>query len=111
MNILVRNLNREVTEKELMQLFLPFGKIRALNIVTDGETGRSKGFGFVDMPDAIEAAAAIKALNGRLIRGEKARVKITDQAYSPSQKAQGSKRPERFEYRERKSGGRRERRY
>lgn len=111
MNILVRNLNREVTEKELMQLFLPFGKIKALNIVTDGETGRSKGFGFVDMPDASEASAAIKALNGRLIRGEKARVKTTDQMYSPPRNTPGSKRPERFEYRERKSGNRRGSRY
>jgi RNA recognition motif-containing protein len=111
MNILVRNLNREVTEKELMQLFLPFGKIKALNIVADGETGISKGFGFVDMPDDIEAAAAIKALNGRLIRGEKARVKITDRSYSPSRKTPERKRPERFEYRKRKSSGRRGSRY
>jgi len=66
LKILVRNLFRELTEKELLQLFLPFGKIKSLNIVMDKLTGKSKGFGFVDMPEALEAAAAIKLLTERL---------------------------------------------
>jgi RNA recognition motif-containing protein len=85
LKILVRNLFREVTEKELLQLFLPFGKIKSLNIVTDKLTGKSKGFGFVDMPEASEAAAAIKTLNGKIIHGEKIRVKTATQEISPFQ--------------------------
>ncbi|MFZ5995897.1 MAG: RNA recognition motif domain-containing protein [Nitrospirota bacterium] len=83
MNILVRNLSRAVTERELLQLFLPFGKVKSLNIVTDAETSKSKGFGFVDMPAETEAAAAIKALDGKLIHGEKIRVKKTARESTP----------------------------
>lgn len=102
LNILVRNLSKGATEKELLQLFLPFGRIKSLNIVTDKATGRSKGFGFVDMPEDSEAAAAIKALNGKLFRGEKLRVKTTSQKYSPSQSKPDRARQERFEDREMK---------
>ncbi|MCL5978710.1 MAG: RNA-binding protein [Nitrospirae bacterium] len=78
MNILVRNLHRGVTENDLLQLFKPFGTIKSHNIVIDQSTGKSKGFGFVDMPDNSEAAAAIKALDGKLIRGLKIRVKASN---------------------------------
>jgi RNA recognition motif-containing protein len=82
MNILVRNLSRLVTEKELMQLFRTFGRIRSLNIVNDKVTGKSKGFGFVDMPKDSEAAAAIQALDGKLVQGQKVKVKTADQNFS-----------------------------
>lgn len=75
MNILVRNLSRGVNEQELLQLFQPFGKIKALNIVLDASTGKSKGFGFVDMPENSEAVAAIKALDGKLVQDSRIRVK------------------------------------
>ena len=97
LKILVRNLFREVTEKELLQLFLPYGKIKSLNIVTDKLTGKSKGFGFVDMPEASEAAAAIKTLNGKIIRGEKLRVKTANQEISPFQDNPDVTHPVRFE--------------
>ena len=87
MNVLVRNLSRRVTEKELLDMFRPFGRVRALNLVLDKLTGKSKGFGFVDMPRDEEARAAIRALNGTLVRGEKVRVKKTKHAYSPPEKA------------------------
>lgn len=77
MNILVRNLSRDTNEVDLKRLFEPFGKIASVNIVVDGATGKSKGFGFVDMPDKEEAVAAIKQLNGKAIKGEKIRVKTT----------------------------------
>jgi len=79
MNILVRNLSRKTTEAELKTLFTPFGAITSLNIVEDPKTKTSKGFGFVEMPNSKEAIAAIKALNGTDIDGEKIRVKSTRQ--------------------------------
>jgi RNA recognition motif-containing protein len=77
MNILVRNLSRKTTEEQLMKLFSPFGKIISVNIVMDDKTRQSKGFGFVEMPDSSEAKAAIQALNGKAVDGEKIRVKQT----------------------------------
>jgi RNA recognition motif-containing protein len=97
LKILVRNLFREVTEKELLQLFLPFGKIKSLNIVIDKLTRKSKGFGFVDMPEASEAAAAIKTLNGRIVRGEKLRVKTANQEIGTFQDNPDRMHPLRFE--------------
>lgn len=84
MNILVRNLPREVSEQELRDLFKPFGRVRALNIVADQLSGVSKGFGFVDMADETEGKAAIKALDGKLINGVKIRVKTTRLKYHPA---------------------------
>jgi RNA recognition motif-containing protein len=96
MNILVRNLARIVTENELLQMFLPFGSVRSLNIVTDKSTGKSKGFGFVDMPEESEAGVAIKALNGKLVRGEKIRVKTANQNVGSLQNAPDGARTEHF---------------
>ena len=101
MNILVRNLSRVVNENELLQMFLPFGSVRSLNIVTDKSTGKSKGFGFVDMPEESEAGAAIKALNGKIIRGEKIRVKTANKNFGSLQNTPAEARTERF-----KAGGR-----
>jgi len=80
LNILVRNLPKVVTERELLQMFLKFGKVKSFNIVTDQKTGVSKGFGFVDMPEQSEAEAAIKALDGKFIRGQRIRVKNSTQS-------------------------------
>jgi len=98
LNILVRNLSREVNEKELFQLFQPFGKIKSLNIVMDASTGKSKGFGFVDMPQDSEAVAAIKALDGKVIQGLRVRVKKTaKQSAAPPRDNPDKVRPERFD--------------
>ena len=78
MNILVRNLPKDVNEGELKALFIPFGKIQSLNLVMDSATGQSKGFGFVDMPNPNEGTAAIKALNSKVFRGQKIRVKTSN---------------------------------
>lgn len=77
MNILARRLPRSITEAELRLLFSPFGTISSLNIVEDPVTKKSKGFGFVEMPNSKEAISAIKALNGTEIDGEIIRVKST----------------------------------
>jgi RNA recognition motif-containing protein len=63
--IFVGNFPFSTTEDELRELFQPFGKIDSVSVVTDRNTGRSRGFAFVEMPDDNEAAAAIKALNGK----------------------------------------------
>ena len=75
MKILIRNLARLMTEPELLALFETHGSVQSCTLVIDKETGRSKGFGFVEMPKQGEAKAAIKALNGKEISGIKMRVK------------------------------------
>jgi RNA recognition motif-containing protein len=100
MNILIRNLTRSVTEKELFLLFQPFGEIKSYNIVTDETRGQSKGFGFVEMPERDEASAAIKALNGKLVRGQKIRVKVTSKTSIALPDRPRNEQPERFEGRQ-----------
>jgi RNA recognition motif-containing protein len=95
LNILVRNLPVDLTEKELLQMFLPFGKVKALNIVTDSLTGKSKGFGFVEMPEDLEAVAAIRELDGKVVLDEKLRVKSTRHGYKWSQNSLRKERPDR----------------
>jgi RNA recognition motif-containing protein len=73
--ILVRNLARFTTEKQLLCLFEAHGKVQFCTLVKDRETGKSKGFGFVEMPKPGEAKAAIKAINGTDIDGNRVRVK------------------------------------
>jgi RNA recognition motif-containing protein len=64
MRIFVGNLDWAITEDELERLFEPYGIVNRTQIVTRRDTGRSRGFGFVEMPNATEANAAILALNG-----------------------------------------------
>ena len=68
-------MSRETTEKDLRGIFEPFGSVQSCVIVNDAETGRSKGFGFVDMPKAGDAKAAVRHLNGSELDGEILRVK------------------------------------
>jgi RNA recognition motif-containing protein len=75
MKIMVRNLSRDTTETELLALFKEYGDVQYCTLVMDKLTGKSKGFGFVEMPRAGEAKAAIKELNYREIDGFKVRVK------------------------------------
>ncbi len=64
MNIYVGNLSYEVTENELQQLFEEYGAITSVSIITDRDTGRSKGFGFVEMEEDADAEKAIQELDG-----------------------------------------------
>ncbi|MGX5175173.1 RNA recognition motif domain-containing protein [Aliikangiella sp. IMCC44653] len=75
MKILVRNLARSTTESELKDLFTQQGSVQSCDLVLDKETQLSKGFGFVEMPKAGEAKAAIQKLNGLELGGNKIRVK------------------------------------
>jgi RNA recognition motif-containing protein len=69
MNIYVGNLSYSVTEEELQKAFEAFGEVTSVNIITDNYSGRSKGFGFVEMPGKEEAAAAISGINGKEMAG------------------------------------------
>lgn len=69
MRIYVGNLAYAVNEEDLRQAFVPFGQVESVNVITDRESGRSKGFGFVEMPVAAEAQAAIAGLNGKELKG------------------------------------------
>ena len=78
MKILIRNIPRETTELELTELFKAYGTVQSCDLVMDKETGKSKGFGFVEMPRVNEANAAISGLNHKEISGLKIRVKKAD---------------------------------
>ena len=69
MNIYVGNLSYEATEDDLRNAFGEHGNVSSVNIIMDRETGRSRGFGFVEMPDDSEGKAAIEALNLQQIAG------------------------------------------
>ena len=78
MKLLVRNLARTVSEADLREMFEAYGIVQSCNLVMDKDTGKSKGFGFVEMPKLGDAKAAMKSLNGKDIKGEKVRVKKAD---------------------------------
>jgi RNA recognition motif-containing protein len=65
MNIYVGNLNFKVSEDDLKSIFEEFGPVSSVKIITDKYSGRSKGFGFVEMENDDEAKAAIDGLNGK----------------------------------------------
>jgi RNA recognition motif-containing protein len=69
MNIYVGNLAYDVTEADLQAAFEAFGAVASVNIIKDQYSGQSKGFGFVEMPSASEAKAAIAGLNGKALMG------------------------------------------
>src|SRR5438132_10500467 len=68
-NIFVGNLSFTATEHDLHQLFESYGAVDKVSIITDRDTGRSKGFGFVEMPESQAAQAAIEGLNGTELEG------------------------------------------
>ncbi len=69
MNIYVGNLSFDATEEDLRSAFEAFGKVDAVNIIKDRDSGRPKGFGFVEMPSGEEAQKAIDAMNGKEFKG------------------------------------------
>lgn len=68
-NLYVGNLPHSTTEAELRNVFEPHGAVEKVTLVTDRDTGRSRGFGFVEMADAAAADKAIAALNGTDLGG------------------------------------------
>jgi cold-inducible RNA-binding protein len=69
MRLYVGNLSFDTNETELRELFTPFGEPESVKIITDRDTGRSKGFGFVELTNNSQATAAMGALNGKEVNG------------------------------------------
>jgi RNA recognition motif-containing protein len=98
MKIYVGNLSTEVTEEELREEFMPFGEVKSVNIITDKNSGRSRGFAFVEMKSQTEGEAAVASLKGKTLRERS--LDINEAAprsqgrgyYSHGKKSGGSKR-------------------
>jgi|TARA_B110000908_G_C10157554_1_gene404374 RNA recognition motif-containing protein len=78
MKIIIRNLSRETTEPQLKALFEEYGQVTSCDLVLDKTTGKSKGFGFAEMPIDKDARYAIKKLNDRNIDNTRIRVKVAE---------------------------------
>jgi RNA recognition motif-containing protein len=73
-NLFVGNMSFQTTEADLTALFQPFGQVGRVHIATDRETGRARGFAFVEMPNDAEAANAMAALDGKALGGRNLKV-------------------------------------
>lgn len=69
MNMYVSNLSFHTTDEDLKSLFSDFGEVSSSKVITDRETGRSRGFGFVEMPEEADAKKAMEELDGKDIEG------------------------------------------
>jgi RNA recognition motif-containing protein len=88
MNIYVGNLSYDVTEADLQAAFEAFGAVASVSLIKDHYSGQSKGFGFVEMPSASEAQAAISGLHGKDLMGRTLNV-------NEARPREGGSRPER----------------
>src|ERR1700732_4236060 len=73
-NLFVGNMSFQTTESELRAMFEPFGQVTRVHIATDRETGRARGFAFVEMPNDAEATKAIAGLDGKEVGGRNLKV-------------------------------------
>lgn len=76
MNIYVGNLSYKMTDEDLAKLFTPFGDVSVCKVILDRNSGRSKGFGFVEMPNQAEGEEAIKQLDGKEIDERNIKVNV-----------------------------------
>jgi RNA recognition motif-containing protein len=76
MNIFISNLNFNISDDDLKELFEPFGEVSSSKVITDKITGRSRGFGFVEMSDDEEGKQAIEKLNGTEFKGRELNVSV-----------------------------------
>ena len=74
MNIYIGNLSFDTTDDELQELFAGFGEVDSVNIIIDKYSGRSRGFGFVEMPEKADGERAVQELNGNEFMGRAIRV-------------------------------------
>lgn len=99
MNIYVGNLAYSVSGDDLRASFEAFGEVSSANVINDRETGRSKGFGFVEMPSAEAAKSAIDELNGQEIQGRAVRVnEAQPRTGGGGGRGRGGDRPQRRSY-------------
>lgn len=92
MNIYIGNLSFTIQEETLRALFAEFGEVESVKLIKDRFSGRSKGYGFVEMPSNSEADQAIKALNGNRIDGYHIKVKPADSGGKRRNKRQSRRR-------------------
>ncbi len=90
MKIFVGNLSYEANDEDLRATFTPFGTLASAQVIMDRETGRSRGFGFVEMSNDTEGQAAINALNGKDLKG---RAMTVNQARPREESRGGGRRP------------------
>lgn len=100
MNIYVSNIPYDVSEDDLQQAFKDFGQVASASIIKDKYTGRSRGFGFVEMPVEDEAKTAIEGLDGKELKGRMIKV---NEARPRPEREQSSRRPEREQTARRRS--------
>ena len=74
MKVYVGNLSKQITDAQLSDMAVPYGKVVSANVATDGANGESRGFGFIEFGSADEAKAAITGLNGRDVNGQALKV-------------------------------------
>jgi RNA recognition motif-containing protein len=74
MNIYIGNISYGMTPEEIKSVFTPFGNVLSVKIIADKQTGRSKGYAFVEMENEVEAQNAIKALNETEVNGRNVKV-------------------------------------
>ncbi|WPP51734.1 RNA recognition motif domain-containing protein [Catalinimonas niigatensis] len=74
MNIYVANLNYKVQDEHLRELFEEYGEVSSAKVISDRETGQSRGFGFVEMPDENDGLTAIEELDGAEVQGRAIKV-------------------------------------
>ena len=74
MNIFISNLDFKVESGDLTDFFSPYGEVVSSKVITDRETGKSRGFGFVEMPNDTAGNEAIKELNGAMVDGRAIKV-------------------------------------
>ena len=74
MRLFAGGLSQEISEEDLKQAFAEFGEVESVKIIMDHYSGTSKGYGFIDMPDAEKAKAAIEGLNGKELKDAKVNV-------------------------------------
>jgi RNA recognition motif-containing protein len=86
MNIYVSNLSFAVQDEDLREFFAEYGEVSSAKIITDKLTNRSRGFGFVEMPDDTAAEKAIKELDGGMVDGRAIKVTVARPKEERSQK-------------------------
>jgi len=96
MNIFVANLNFKVQEEELREIFEAYGEVESARIINDRSTGRSKGFGFVEMPNAEEAEKAINELNNSEVDGRNLVVKVAEERKTEERRFTNRRPPKNY---------------
>jgi RNA recognition motif-containing protein len=91
MNIYVSNLSFNTSDAELNELFAAFGEVSSAKVITDRETGRSRGFGFVEMPSDDEGKDAMLGLNNKEVEGRAMSVSVAKEKTERSSNGGGSR--------------------